>query len=144
MECGTRAAAFARGDKWYTTGKPCKRGHTGKRRTSNYACIECNKEEQSTAEYKQYARNAAYKHRYGITIAEYNTMVAEQGGKCKLCDTTDPKSNKTHNRFHIDHDHNTGEVRGLLCVACNMALGLLHDDVELLGRAIKYVTREDT
>jgi len=54
--------------------------------------------------------------RYGITIEQYNEMVANQNGLCKMCGTKPTQ-------LHVDHDHNTGEVRGLLCVSCNVHLG---------------------
>lgn len=56
---------------------------------------------------------------YGITLAEYDEMLAEQHGVCKICGGVDPNGR----RLAVDHDHVTGAVRGLLCVRCNLALG---------------------
>ena len=64
------------------------------------------------------SRNAQYKCRYGITIDEYNKMLQVQNGRCAICGEL--PSNK---RLCIDHDHNTGAVRGLLCIGCNVAIG---------------------
>lgn len=71
-------------------------------------------------------RERRIKHRYGITIAEYDALVEAQGGKCAIC--KQPPSNQ-NTRAHwdgklcVDHDHETGTVRGLLCNDCNLAVG---------------------
>jgi Recombination endonuclease VII len=59
-------------------------------------------------------------------------MLAEQAGVCAICSLDLPLS--------IDHDHVTGEVRGLLCSNCNLGIGNLRDDPEIIGSAIRYLT----
>ena len=54
---------------------------------------------------------------YGITVENYNRLFSQQKGKCALCRRT------PSHQLHIDHDHRTGEVRGLLCKTCNLTLG---------------------
>jgi len=76
---------------------------------------------------------ARIKHIYGITEHQYEAMVQAQGGKCKIC------NGKEKQRLSIDHCHNTGTVRGLLCKKCNSAIGLLDDNVAMLQRAINYI-----
>lgn len=76
--------------------------------------------------------------KYGITIADYERMLAEQGGVCAICRSKDPGPKGT---FHIDHCHTTGRVRGLLCTRCNPGLGYFQDDPELLSSAISYLRR---
>lgn len=56
--------------------------------------------------------------RYGISLLDYEMMLLTQGGACALCFKR-PK----RNRLHVDHDHDTGKVRGLLCTSCNTTLG---------------------
>lgn len=71
--------------------------------------------------YQEYERNRQYQKMYGITIGDYDRMLAEQGGVCKMCGASEagPKRQK----FAVDHCHTTGRVRGLLCVRCNVAVG---------------------
>jgi hypothetical protein len=77
--------------------------------------------------------------RYGITPEDYDERLASQGGRCAICRTTEP-SGKANSYFHVDHDHETGVVRGLLCGRCNGALGLFGDDVANLLRAADYLS----
>ena len=74
---------------------------------------------------------------YGITLAEYDRMYEEQNGVCKICHL--PQESKRNTRLCVDHNHTTGEVRGLLCDSCNRAIGLLKDDPRLLDRAAEYL-----
>ena len=72
-----------------------------------------------------------YKRRYGISYAEYKAMLSKQKNKCLICNTEDI--------LVVDHNHKTGEVRGLLCHGCNCAIGLLRDDPSVLQSAITYL-----
>lgn len=78
-----------------------------------------------------------FKNRYGITPAQYDVWFAHQGGACALCGS--PPGSKA---LCVDHDHETGRVRGLLCLQCNSALGKLGDSVASLKRALAYVQGE--
>lgn len=73
---------------------------------------------------------------YGITPDILVDMNVKCGGRCQVCG--DPPSGRTK-RLHIDHDHQTGRVRGLLCGPCNLAIGKLKDSPELLRRAASYL-----
>ena len=70
--------------------------------------------------------------KYGITQDELDAQVAVQNGVCAVC-------GQEPDKLHIDHNHDTGKVRGLLCGNCNRALGLMYDDVESLEHAIAYL-----
>jgi hypothetical protein len=72
---------------------------------------------------------------YGISEAEYEAKLTEQAGCCKLCGDP-PIPGK---RLCVDHDHDTGVVRGLLCRRCNLLLGLARENVELLLRMVGYL-----
>jgi Autographiviridae endonuclease VII len=80
-----------------------------------------------------------YKDRYGLTQEEVAALLVSQGGGCAICGTTDPKGR--HSGFHVDHDHATGVVRGILCHGCNVSLGHFRDHVDLLEAAIAYLKR---
>lgn len=80
-------------------------------------------------------RRANYKAAYGITIEEYDRLLTEQGDACAICREPCPSGR----RLAVDHDHETGAVRGLLCGPCNIAIGLMRDSLELLDAAMGYL-----
>lgn len=77
------------------------------------------------------------KNTYGLTKEEFFDMFENQDGKCALCEKVFPGMSK--NQLHIDHDHETNKVRGLLCMQCNVGLGMLGDNKEGLNRALAYL-----
>lgn len=109
-------------------------------------CRTCGKEFQGNSARhwfcsKECKAVAHYEMKSVVTDAEYRVLLACQDGKCAICETTDPGGPKTHGRFYADHDHATGEPRGLLCFRCNTALGKFDDSAKLLLRAAAYVSR---
>jgi hypothetical protein len=81
-------------------------------------------------------RDADLRRKYGITAADYDRMLAAQGGVCAICGRP-PKTR----RLNVDHDHNTGRIRGILCWRCNKGLQFFSDDAKHLRRAAAYVKR---
>jgi Autographiviridae endonuclease VII len=77
------------------------------------------------------------KRKYGLTRESYEVMLAVQGGGCAICGTN--KWGKNRTRACIDHDHETGRIRGLLCQPCNSLLGMAEDNVRILASAIVYL-----
>ena len=75
--------------------------------------------------------------KYGVTLADYNALLASQDGKCAICRA--PEEDQFKGVFHVDHCHSTGKVRGLLCRGCNHMLGSVGDDPKLLLRAVEYL-----
>ena len=73
------------------------------------------------------------RYRYGLDSAQVAWMVLQQDGVCAICRKREAK--------HVDHDHRSKMVRGILCFNCNRALGKFHDDVDLLQRAAEYLER---
>ena len=73
---------------------------------------------------------------YGITEEQYNEMLQKQNGVCRFCKKS-PEDNKQ--RLAVDHCHDTGKVRGLLCSTCNLGLGYFNDNIALLSEAILYL-----
>ena len=124
--------------------------HPDRRHRSKGLCYECytrspeykaickahyqaNKE-KFAARAKSYANRGARGLRYGIPPAEVLSMLERQRGVCAICGEVRGKR-----RLSIDHNHETGQVRGLLCGPCNMALGALKDSPELCEIAAKYL-----
>lgn len=75
--------------------------------------------------------------KYGITPQEYDKLLAEQDGRCKICASAKP--GPFERNFYVDHCHETGKVRGLLCGSCNLAIGQFDDNPGTLRRAALYV-----
>lgn len=84
------------------------------------------------------------KRNYNITIEFYNELNEKQGGVCAICKTAcvymDKDGNQFTRRLAVDHCHETGNIRGLLCSSCNGGLGLFKDDIKLLKNTIKYLS----
>lgn len=74
--------------------------------------------------------------KFGLTPEELGQFYATQNSKCAICGITEDEHKKF---FAIDHDHATGKVRGLLCMACNTGLGNFRDNQDLLNLAMKYL-----
>jgi hypothetical protein len=81
-------------------------------------------------------RQIHLRNKFGLTVQQYDRILERQGGVCALC-AASPTPGIS---LHVDHDHGTGDIRGLLCVRCNNALGLFREDPALLKRAARYVT----
>jgi hypothetical protein len=74
------------------------------------------------------------KHKYGLSPSDYAALLDSQNGACAICGTTPPKG------LHVDHDHVTGRVRGLLCHPCNTGLGFLERPASWLASAARYLS----
>jgi hypothetical protein len=83
-------------------------------------------------------RKSYLKRTYGLTVEEYDAMLAAQGGVCFICRETPGDL-----PLHVDHDHVTGEVRKLLCIRCNNALGLFQESPQLFQAAADYLRARD-
>lgn len=102
------------------------------------------KEKQAAYQRQYYAANRAkvkerVKERrkmrlYGLTEDEYQAMLGVQDGRCAMC-------GQSMKRPHVDHDHETGKVRGLLCKGCNTGLGQFNDSIDSLLDAVAYLQR---
>lgn len=90
---------------------------------------------------KDYGVTEAYlKRTYGITIEEYLDIAEAQNFTCAICHQDNFAMKGCHSgALVVDHDHESGEVRGLLCHNCNRALGLLHDDPKRLRNCLSYL-----
>lgn len=90
----------------------------------------------------EYARNARLKTQYGITAKQYDEMSEQQNHVCAICGCSETSLGTNTNKVRklaVDHCHQSGKVRGLLCMSCNTALGKFKDSEQLLINAIKYL-----
>jgi hypothetical protein len=95
-------------------------------------CKPChNARGKASVEKRGGSREYHLRRRYGIGQAEFDELLGEQGGVCAICGAPDPQ--------HVDHDHRTGRVRGILCFNCNGGLGQFRDDPVFLANAITYL-----
>ncbi len=130
-----RRLAEKSGSLTYESVRPCPKGHHT-RWVASTNCVECDRINR-----KKYA--AARRHNrilrvYGKTKAEIDKLFLDQGEVCAIClEKNELKS------MHIDHCHNSGNVRGILCSKCNQAIGLMKEDTNRMERAIKYVLRSN-
>jgi hypothetical protein len=102
-------------------------------------CVRCGKyrqpDEQHSADYcNGCARDYWLMRKYGLTVEQYDQMLVEQGHRCALCG--DENNGRT---WHIDHCHDTGKVRGVLCDLCNRGLGHFRENADVLRKAAQYL-----
>lgn len=83
-------------------------------------------------------RNTHLKSKFGITIDQFNELLAKQNHCCAICMSPTPKGRGT---FHVDHCHETGKIRGILCHDCNTGIGKLGDSLESVKKAVSYLER---
>jgi hypothetical protein len=100
-------------------------------------CKNCNSDKgrdryrNNKDKYREYAR----KKKFGMERHEYETILSKQDGCCAVCGHV-PKDGEV---LSVDHCHETGDIRGLLCSNCNLGIGHFKDNIDLLGLAIKYL-----
>ena len=101
-------------------------------------CLENYYKNKNSPEKKLKWRENQLKVKYGITLEEWNVMYEEQGYSCAICNSDAPVGSGV---LHVDHCHDTGKIRGLLCHHCNVALGSFKEDIKILEKAIKYIDK---
>lgn len=89
---------------------------------------------------KSRARRRGLKYEYGMTVAEYDLLLQQQGGVCAICRRAPDDSKK---RFAVDHCHKSGKIRGILCTRCNQGIGYFKDNPLLLRLAATYLEKLD-
>lgn len=94
--------------------------------------------------WKEYSRKYRIR-RYGITETEFEQLLVTQNGVCAVCGSPPvPGTGPATKRLHVDHNHQTGKIRGLLCNSCNRGIGYFKDDSALLRAAADYIDRYRT
>lgn len=86
-------------------------------------------------------KNTILKNQRGLTLSQYNDMFANQNGVCAICRSkeTAKHQNRKTKRLSVDHSHKTGKIRGLLCAACNLAVGLVNDNPTVCDNMSYYL-----
>ena len=87
----------------------------------------------------EYYRNYMLVYRFGITLEDYNNMFNIQKGCCAVCGKHQSELNRI---LAVDHDHDTGKVRGLLCMSCNTSIGKLGDSIESIEKVLSYLKKD--
>lgn len=85
------------------------------------------------------ARRSMLKAKYNITLEQYDKILSLQQNKCKICGS-EKSNHKGSKLLFVDHNHTTGEIRGLLCHNCNAAIGLFKENIEVIKKAIEYLS----
>lgn len=108
--------------------------------TSKYRRDKYNANTEEGRIERENSRYRTLKRRYGITRGEYDALMIFQEGKCGICKT--PFSTDTR-RIHLDHDHKTGTIRGILCGHCNCGIAFFKDNPTFMERAMQYLGYEE-
>lgn len=131
-----RREALAKGLPRFFTGYPCSRGHLEERDTKTGKCLAC-----ADADAKQQAKKRGLFPDHDAENYELHAMFKDQKGLCAICD--DPVSlrqeGEAQRSAFVDHCHETGKIRGILCRRCNSGLGFFRDSPTTLERAIEYL-----
>jgi hypothetical protein len=91
---------------------------------------------------EKHGRRRHLERNFGITQAEYDALFDAQSGVCAICHRPEEKTHHSSGKAYalpVDHNHQTGEVRGLPCSSCNAAMGLLGDDIERVKAVLAYL-----
>lgn len=83
-------------------------------------------------------RETKLKNKFGVTLEWYDEKLAAQNNRCAICAAHVSVLSKN---LAVDHCHTTGNVRGLLCAKCNLGIGILNDDINILQNAIEYLKK---
>ena len=112
-------------------------------------CKRCRQQQVETRERnmtpEQRAARARSRHgdslrrRYGMTLAEYDALFDAQGGRCAGCQRLGKRGGRESGSLHVDHNHSTDTVRGLLCTSCNGAIGRVVENPDTLRRLAGYL-----
>ena len=136
QELITPSEARDKGLKHYFTGRPCKHGHVDRRDTKGGRCLGCSREAQRRkGEVEGWKAAEHRRQKYGLGTDGYDALLQQQDHVCAGC------LKPFVGAAHVDHDHKTGRVRGLLCRKCNVALGMADDQPDILIRLAAYLTR---
>lgn len=123
----------------FSPAKQCRDGYRPECKACHNAIEKARDKSHRVTITSEYKRRERLKRIYGITPDDYDLLLAEQGGVCAICKEVRSWNRREGEVLVVDHDHSTGEVRGLLCHPCNQTLGLMKDNPERLFAAASYL-----
>lgn len=117
--------------------------HPGYRDGRRARCRPCHIDDAAKQASRRLRRDNHYRHKYGISLADYEALNAAQGGLCLSCEQPETAIGNGGEvmALAVDHDHATGAIRGLLCRNCNITLGRHDDDPEVFDNLARYLRR---
>jgi hypothetical protein len=120
----------------FGTCKHCGKDFTTTKQSKKFCSRDC---KQKSFKKEQPAKNREWRltRQYGLDLAKYSDLLLRQSGLCSICKEPPPEGKA----LNVDHDHETGEVRSLLCGSCNRGLGLFKDSPEVLLAAHEYLKK---
>jgi hypothetical protein len=91
--------------------------------------------------HREEEKNRALKYKYSLSSEDYENILEKQNGVCVVCGREETAVDRNGNikKLQVDHDHITGEIRGLLCSTCNRGIGYLQDDIYIVEKALQYL-----
>jgi hypothetical protein len=130
--------------------------YTSRSSTTGYqwrVCVPCHSQRMKRTfirlvdsdKYRLQARRSVLT-KYGLSISDYERLLELQCGVCAICEMPEKKLHRRTGeirRLSVDHDHTTGKVRGLLCAACNLAIGNIRDNPNTAVRMAEYLTTDE-
>lgn len=145
--CTKAGSAFGRTNSVTSWCLKCRREGARRWRAENPEAVRAldasrRKKPQQVRRMREYQRMYRLLVKYGITAEEYDAMFQQQRGRCAVCGDPPSSINTRCGVLHVDHDHKTRKVRGLVCFLCNTMLGSAKDDVRRLEAGKIYLQRE--
>ena len=104
----------------------------------NPVCKPCRANRQRLYR-ENFGYGALLKYRYGLSVEVYQQMLDSQNNRCAICHTEFSKDTNHKRKSVVDHNHSTGEVRGILCWSCNVALDCIKEDQTILSNMKEYI-----
>jgi len=120
------------GEKWRTENRVYMKEYQTQNKESGRK-----RQKEWRSKNKEHATNTYLIKSYGITLDDYNRLFIEQEGCCAICGKHQSELNRP---LFVDHNHETNQIRGLLCPSCNTGIGNFNDDIPTITKAIQYLT----
>lgn len=127
-------------------GLKCKEENCTESPTARGFCIShYHRKRRESPEELQSERAYRFKRSYGITMAQRQELLKKANFKCEICaiELEHEETKQSYRTCHIDHDHDTNKIRGVLCPNCNRGLGMFKDKIDVLEAALNYLKKHE-